>query len=72
MTNEQMTLPSGQIIKQMREDRLLSVLELSRLSGVSFETIKTYEAGKRVPQVKTIRKLLEAFKKFDNEKMNQA
>ncbi len=48
-------------MKQIREERVLSLRDLERLSGVSYNTIWFIEAGRRTrTHPRTIRKLAKA------------
>ena len=47
-------------LKELRADRVLSLADLSRLSGVDRQTIWRIEAGRHGAHPKTIRKLAQA------------
>jgi HTH-type transcriptional regulator, competence development regulator len=51
---------AGDRLKQVRRERALSQRDLSRMTGVAFDTISRLETGKQEAQPKTIRKLAEA------------
>ncbi len=44
----------------MRQERALSLRDLTRRSGVAYDTISKLETGKREAQPRTLRKLAEA------------
>ena len=50
----------GERLRQVRRERALSQRDLSRMTGVAFDTISRLENGKQDAQPKTIRKLAEA------------
>jgi len=47
-------------LKRLREQRVLSLTDLARISGVNRITINRVENGKQKPMPRTIRKLAEA------------
>ena len=47
-------------MRSLRRDSVLSQRELSRMTGVAFDTISRLETGKQRAQPKTIRKLANA------------
>jgi len=47
-------------LKRLRQQRVLSLTDLARLSGVNRITINRIENGKQKPLPRTIRKLAEA------------
>ena len=47
-------------LRRLRRERALSQRDLSRMTGVAFDTISRLENGKQDAQPKTIRKLAEA------------
>ena len=51
---------AGERLKQLRRERALSQRDLSRMTGVAFDTISRLETGKQEAQPKTIRKLAAA------------
>ncbi len=54
------TSVDGERIRQLRQERALSLRELGEMTGVAFDTINKLELGKRQAQPRTIRKLAEA------------
>ena len=50
----------GTRLRHVRQERALSLRDLSRRSGVAFDTISKLETGKRNAQPRTIRNLAEA------------
>jgi transcriptional regulator with XRE-family HTH domain len=50
----------GARLRSLRRDSVLSQRELSRMTGVAFDTISRLETGKQQAQPKTIRKLANA------------
>ena len=50
----------GARLRNLRRDSVLSQRELSRMTGVAFDTISRLETGKQRAQPKTIRKLANA------------
>jgi transcriptional regulator with XRE-family HTH domain len=55
--------------KAARADRLLSVIDASRLSGVAAKTIRRLEAGEAEPRPLTLRRLLGALRLDKDEAM---
>jgi transcriptional regulator with XRE-family HTH domain len=51
---------NGERLKRIRKERLLTQLELSRMTGVAQDSISALETGKREAHPGTIRKLAEA------------
>ena len=47
-------------LRQLRRERALSQRDLSRITGIAFDTISRLETGKQRAQHRTIRKLAEA------------
>ncbi len=47
----------GARLRSLRRDSVLSQRELSRMTGVAFDTISRLETGKQRAQPKTIRRL---------------
>ena len=47
-------------LRRLRRERALSQRELSRMTGIAFDTISRLETGKQRAQPRTIRKLAEA------------
>lgn len=50
---------NGMRLKELREERVLSLRELGEKSGVSYNTIWRIEAGRQGAHPRTIRKLAE-------------
>ena len=50
----------GARLRQIRQERALSLRELGRVSGVAFDTINKLENEHREAQPRTLRKLAEA------------
>ena len=50
----------GARLRQIRQERALSLRELGRMSGVAFDTINKLENEYREAQPRTLRKLAEA------------
>jgi transcriptional regulator with XRE-family HTH domain len=50
----------GARLRRLRRERALSQRELSRMTGIAFDTISRLETGKQRAQPRTIRKLAEA------------
>ena len=50
----------GERLRQLRRESALSQRDLSRTTGVAFDTISRLETGKQDAQPKTLRKLAEA------------
>jgi transcriptional regulator with XRE-family HTH domain len=50
----------GTRLRSLRRDSVLSQRELSRMTGVAFDTISRLETGKQRAQPKTVRKLARA------------
>ena len=50
----------GTRLRQLRRERALSQRELSRMTGIAFDTISRLETGKQRAQPRTIRKLANA------------
>jgi transcriptional regulator with XRE-family HTH domain len=47
-------------LRWLRRERALSQRELSRMTGIAFDTISRLETGKQQAQPRTIRKLADA------------
>ena len=47
----------GERLRELRQERALSLRELGGRSGVAFDTINKLELGKREAQPRTVRKL---------------
>jgi transcriptional regulator with XRE-family HTH domain len=58
--NGRFTEVDGTKLRRLRRERALSQRDLSRLTGVAFDTISRLETGKQEAQHRTIRKLAEA------------
>lgn len=58
--NETPSVNVGQVLKQMREDRGISIRELSRLSGLSANALSMIERGRASPSVSTLYRLTDA------------
>jgi transcriptional regulator with XRE-family HTH domain len=58
--NRRFTTVDGEALRRLRQDRALSLRELSELSGVAYDAINKLELSKRSAQPRTIRKLAEA------------
>jgi transcriptional regulator with XRE-family HTH domain len=56
-------------LRRLRRARAFTQEELSRISGVSRDTISALEAGKREAQPRTIRRLADALKVETQELM---
>ncbi len=50
----------GARLRRLRQERALSLRDLTRRSGVAYDTISKLETGKREAQPRTLRKLAEA------------
>ena len=50
----------GEELRRLRRARALSQRDLSRMTGVAFDTISRLETGKQRAQPKTVRKLANA------------
>lgn len=50
----------GVRLRRLRQERALSLRDLTRKSGVAYDTISKLETGKREAQPRTLRKLAEA------------
>jgi transcriptional regulator with XRE-family HTH domain len=58
--NNRFTEIDGVRLRQLRRERALSQRDLSRVTGIAFDTISRLETGKQRAQHRTIRKLAEA------------
>ena len=58
--NDRFTVVDGTRLRQLRRQRALSQRDLSRMTGVAFDTISRLETGKQQAQPRTIRKLADA------------
>lgn len=54
-------------LKEVREAKLLSQYELAKLAGVARSQISRIERGEQEPQMRTVRKLLEALQVTPDE-----
>jgi transcriptional regulator with XRE-family HTH domain len=50
----------GARLRRVRRDRALSQRDLSRMTGIAFDTISRLETGKQRAQPRTIRRLADA------------
>ena len=57
--NSRFTKVDGKRLRQLRQERALSLRDLSRMTGVAHDTISELETGKRDAQPRTLRKLAE-------------
>ncbi len=58
--SERFTGVDGTRLRRLRRERALSQRDLSRATGVAYDTISRLESGKQRAQPRTIRKLAEA------------
>ena len=58
--NHRFTKVDGARLRRLRRERALSQRELSRMTGIAFDTISRLETGKQRAQPRTIRKLADA------------
>ena len=58
--NNRFTEVYGARLRSLRRERALSQRDLSRMTGIAFDTISRLETGKQRAQPRTIRKLAEA------------
>jgi transcriptional regulator with XRE-family HTH domain len=58
--NNRFTEVDGARLRRLRRERALSQRELSRMTGIAFDTISRLETGKQQAQPRTVRKLAEA------------
>jgi transcriptional regulator with XRE-family HTH domain len=54
------TVVDGARLRQLRQERALSLRELGETTGIAFDTINKLELGKRDAQPRTIRRLAAA------------
>jgi transcriptional regulator with XRE-family HTH domain len=59
----------GPRLRSVRRERALSLRDLSRMTGVAFDTISRLETGKQRAQPRTIRRLAEALNVKPHELM---
>lgn len=57
----------SKLIKELREELIVSQAELADLLGVSFQTVNRWERGTHKPTIKAKRKLAPYFKKHKIE-----
>lgn len=57
----------SKLIKELREELIVSQAELADLFGVSFQTVNRWERGTHKPTIKVKRKLAPYFKKHKIE-----
>ncbi len=60
LMSERFTAVDGAWLRRLRQERALSLRDLTRRSGVAYDTISKLETGKREAQPRTLRKLAEA------------
>jgi transcriptional regulator with XRE-family HTH domain len=58
--NSRFTEVDGALLRRIRRERALSQRDLSRTTGIAFDTISRLETGKQRAQPRTIRKLADA------------
>jgi transcriptional regulator with XRE-family HTH domain len=58
--NDRFTEVDGTRLRRLRRERALSQRDLTRMTGIAFDTISRLETGKQRAQPRTIRKLAEA------------
>ena len=58
--NNRFTEVDGARLRRLRREHALSQRDLSRMTGVAFDTISRLETGKQQAQPRTIRKLADA------------
>jgi HTH-type transcriptional regulator, competence development regulator len=58
--NDRFTEVDGTRLRRLRRERALSQREVSRMTGIAFDTISRLETGKQRAQPRTIRKLANA------------
>jgi transcriptional regulator with XRE-family HTH domain len=58
--NGRFTEVDGARLRRLRRERALSQRELSRITGIAFDTISRLETGKQQAQPRTIRRLANA------------
>jgi transcriptional regulator with XRE-family HTH domain len=61
----------GERLRALRRELALSQRDLSRMTGVAFDTISRLETGKQEAQPKTIRKLADALRVEPKELMKE-
>jgi transcriptional regulator with XRE-family HTH domain len=50
----------GKRLRELRQDRMLSQMELAKMAGTTQATISLFERGERTAQPRTVRKLADA------------
>jgi transcriptional regulator with XRE-family HTH domain len=58
--NNRFTEVDGARLRRLRRERALSQRDVSRMTGIAFDTISRLETGKQWAQPRTIRKLADA------------
>jgi transcriptional regulator with XRE-family HTH domain len=58
--NNRFTEVDGGRLRRLRRERALSQRDLTRMTGIAFDTISRLETGKQRAQPRTIRKLADA------------
>jgi transcriptional regulator with XRE-family HTH domain len=58
--NDRFTEVDGARLRRIRRERALSQRDLTRMTGIAFDTISRLETGKQRAQPRTIRKLADA------------
>ena len=61
----------GARLRELRQERALSLRELGEMTGIAFDTINKLELGKRDAQPRTLRKLAEALGVESKELMKE-
>ena len=67
--NDRFTGVDGARLRRLRREQALSQRELSRMTGIAFDTISRLETGKQRAQPRTIRKLADALRVEPKELM---
>jgi transcriptional regulator with XRE-family HTH domain len=67
--NNRFTEVDGERLRRLRRERALSQRDLTRMTGIAFDTISRLETGKQRAQPRTIRKLADALGVEPNELM---
>ena len=58
--NNRFTEVDGARLRRLRRERALSQRDMTRMTGIAFDTISRLETGKQRAQPRTIRKLADA------------
>ena len=58
--SDRFTEVDGPRLRRLRRERALSQRDMSRMTGIAFDTISRLETGKQRAQPRTIRKLADA------------